>query len=71
MELMFSKQGIAKQSSNAGRTSMRVKGLEQDDARATLQHRGKERERTGKMRAKDLTGYFHYPITAASKEINV
>ncbi|KAK6119695.1 hypothetical protein DH2020_046563 [Rehmannia glutinosa] len=31
----------------------------------------KQRERTGKMKLRDLAGYFHLPISAASKEMNI
>ncbi|KAK4388707.1 protein NLP1 [Sesamum angolense] len=31
----------------------------------------KQRERTGKMKLRDLVGYFHLPISTASKEMNI
>lgn len=30
-----------------------------------------QRERTGKMKLRDLAGYFHLPISEASKEMNI
>ncbi|XP_073042548.1 uncharacterized protein [Primulina eburnea] len=44
---------------------------EGNGAKLTKSYIASQREKTGKMKLRDLTGYFHLPISAASKEMNI
>ncbi|KAK6119684.1 hypothetical protein DH2020_046573 [Rehmannia glutinosa] len=44
---------------------------ERNGVRLSKSYVASQRERTGKMKLRDLAGYFHLPISAASKEMNI
>ncbi|KAL0330660.1 UNVERIFIED_CONTAM: protein NLP1 [Sesamum angustifolium] len=44
---------------------------EGNEVRLSKSYIASQRERTGKMKLRDLVGYFHLPISTASKEMNI
>ncbi|XP_073053934.1 uncharacterized protein [Primulina eburnea] len=44
---------------------------EESDVRLTKNYIAAQRERAGKLKLRDLAEYFHLPISAASKEMNI
>ncbi|KAI3468078.1 hypothetical protein Pfo_024741 [Paulownia fortunei] len=64
------------QTSRGDRHTNQEDGLNQPEeegngVRLTKSYIASQRERTGKMKVRDLAAYFHLPISSASKEMNI